>query len=162
MKAINNNELISYEDEKINIKTVYTIEYIDNKKDFDKIETHPAAWELYKTIKTESLHDAIKNYILLFSRQYSAEGENLHVYDVKLSETILLNNEVIREKFISDISGFTNIIDQHAGIIERNNMSLKNDIKTVNNELNNAYNFLELYRAKDRFDDYKKELKTTA
>lgn len=155
---MNNNEIITYRDKKVNIKTVYTIEYIDNKKDFDRIDTHPAAWELYKTIKTESLHDAIRYFIILYSRCYSAETEIYHVFDVNLFEEIILNDETIQERYITDIENFSGITSNHAGIIERNNQAVKNDLVTISNELNTVYSFLDKWNAKKEYEKFKNEL----
>jgi len=153
------DDTIMYQDKNVNIKTVYTIEYIDNKKDFERIDTHPAAWELYKTIKTESFQDAISKYITLYSRQYSNENELYHVYDVKMFENTLLNDETIREKCITNIFNFNGILNNHAGIIERNIQELNKTIETVSNELNTVYAFLDKYNGMKEYKKYKEELK---
>lgn len=148
-------DTILYQDNKVNIKTVYIIEYIDSKKDFDRIDTHPAAWELYKKIETESLQEAISKYIALFSRQYSDEKEIFHIFDVRMFEDTLLNDEIIRQKCISDIFNFTSIVNNHAGIIQRNNQELNQTIEKLTDELNTVNKFLEIYNATKLFKEFK-------
>lgn len=152
-------DLIVYRNPAYTVKTFYTIEYIDNKKDFDRIDSHPAAWELYKTIKTESLQEAITKYISLYSRQYSDESDFNHVYDVRMFEQITLNDEIIQERSITDIYNFNGIISSHAGIMNRKNNQLKESLESIENELKTAYSFLEKWNAKKEYEKYKNELK---
>ncbi len=105
LDEIKRNSNITYVDEKIDLKTVYKIEYITNKHDFDRVceGRHPAPWELYEVKETENLHDAMMIFLAHF-----ASGRT---YDVKLCEEIRLNGAIIREQCITNIHNFSSICD---------------------------------------------------
>ena len=102
-----NNSNIDYIKPGIDLKTIYKIEYITNKHDFERVceGKHPAPWELYQIKETEELQTAMT----IFLAHYSSE----RTYDVKLFEEILLNGEIVREQCITDIIGFSNICDNN-------------------------------------------------
>lgn len=130
---------ITYQKEGINLKTVYTIEYIDNKKDFEKLEsgTHPAPWELYKTKKYDSLEDAIQIFFLYYAYE--------HIFDVQLFEQMLLNDEVIREQYVDKIDFFSNIVDTETKRLQEKANKMNTDYKIISAENNKIIEYLKKY-----------------
>lgn len=91
----------------VNLKTLYTIEYITNKRDFECAYDgkHPAPWELYMKYQTEDLQQAMTVFLAHYASALT--------YDVKLFEEIYINGELIREQCITDIQNFTRICDDN-------------------------------------------------
>jgi len=139
--AIKNNSNIGYIKEGLNLKTVYTIEFINNEHDFNLLDKHPAPWELYKTKTTENLQEAIE----IFTKFYAnMNAEQHYIYDVKLFESILLNDEIVREQYITDITGFVQIAGREANRIHDKNKQLEYNTEQSNKKLDT---FLKKYNA---------------
>ena len=95
--------MISYQKENSGLEIRYSLEYIDNKKDFDYISSgkfnRGEPWERYKKKAYSSLDEAMSYYVLyLFNPQ---------IYDVKLFEEILIDGETVREAYIEPVSTFS-------------------------------------------------------
>ena len=95
--------MISYQKENSGLEIRYSLEYIDNKKDFDYISSGKFSrgepWERYKKKAYSSLDEAMSYYVLyLFNPQ---------IYDVKLFEEILIDGETVREAYIEPVSTFS-------------------------------------------------------
>lgn len=91
----------------VSLKTLYTIEYITNKRDFERAYDgrHPAPWELYLKYQTEDLQQAMTVFLAHYASALT--------YDVKLFEEIYINGELIREECITDIMNFSRICDDN-------------------------------------------------
>ena len=102
-----NHYNIGYTKHDANLKTIYTIEYITNKRDYERAYDgrHPAPWELYKTYRTESLEQAMTVFLAHYASALT--------YDVKLFEEICINGELIREQCIASITNFSRICDDN-------------------------------------------------
>lgn len=126
-KSTNYN--VGYTKDGVNLKTVYTIEYITNKHDYDRVCSgkHDAPWELYKTYKTDNLQQAMT----VFLAHYASD----RTYDVKLFEEIHVDGELIREQCITDIMSFSRICDRNekslADIICAKDEIIKEQAKVV-------------------------------
>lgn len=88
--------MVAYKDSSVDIETKYTVEVVDDKKDWDYIcngvFNHGEPWERYKKHVFSSLDKAMSLYLALsFSDK---------VYDIKLFEQIVLNGEIIRESYL--------------------------------------------------------------
>ena len=88
--------MVAYKDSSVDIETKYTVEVVDDKKDWDYIcngaFNHGEPWERYKKHVFYSLDKAMSLYLALsFSDK---------VYDIKLFEQIVLNGEIIRESYL--------------------------------------------------------------
>ena len=95
--------MISYQKENSGLEIRYSLEYIDNRKDFDYISSGKFSrgepWERYKKKAYSSLDEAMSYYVLyLFNPQ---------IYDVKLFEEILIDGETVREAYIEPVSTFS-------------------------------------------------------
>ena len=89
--------------EDANLKTLYTIEYITNKRDFERAYDgkHPAPWELYLKYQTEDLQQAMTVFLMHYASALT--------YDVKLFEEIYVNGELLREQCMTDIMNFESV-----------------------------------------------------
>lgn len=120
---------VGYTKDGVSLKTVYTIEYITDKRDFDRVCSgkHYAPWELYKTYKTDSLQQAMTVFLAHYASALT--------YDVKLFEEIYVNGELIREQCITDIMSFSRICDRNekrlADIICAKDEIIKEQAKVV-------------------------------
>lgn len=95
--------MISYQKENSGLEIRYSLEYIDNKKDFDYISSGKFSrgepWERYKKKAYSSLDEAMSYYVLyLFNPQ---------IYAVKLFEEVLIDGETVREAYIEPVSTFS-------------------------------------------------------
>lgn len=95
--------MISYQKENSGLEIRYSLEYIDNRKDFDYISSGKFSrgepWERYKKKAYSSLDEAMSYYVLyLFNPQ---------IYDVKLFEEVLIDGETVREAYIEPIPTFS-------------------------------------------------------
>lgn len=101
-----------------NIKTKYIIEYTQDKKVFDLMDTVKFDFEMLKKIELDYLQDAIN----IYNRLYYDES-TLHIM---LFEQILLNDEIILEQS-KDMQSI-NILPQHI-------QNKVNQIENINKEL---------------------------
>lgn len=92
--------MVSYQDSAVNIETRYTVEFVNNKKDWDYIckgiFNHGEPWDRYQSRKYSSLDDAITFYLV----HYFSDA----TYDVRLFEEILLDGKVVRETYFDSSS----------------------------------------------------------
>jgi hypothetical protein len=146
---MNNN--ITYEKHGSNIKTVYSIEYIDNKKDFERIERHPEPWTLFKERKTENLQEAIEWFIMLYAAE---RDEERHIYCVKMFESLEVNGEIVREQYINNISNFSSVIGREAKRAEEKYNNIREYSEMQNNKLSA---FLKKYNAQKLWYNFKEE-----
>lgn len=113
-----------------NLKTIYTIEYITDKRDFERVcrGLHDAPWELYLKYQTEDLQQAMTVFL--------AHYASVLTYDVKLFEEIYVNGEVVREQCITDITNFSRICDDNKNRLADILMSRDETIAMLVDELN--------------------------
>lgn len=88
------------------LKTRYTVEYINNQKDMDYVQSGKISLgdpcDRYKKRTYDCIEDAIRFYMVsLF---------NTSILDIKFSEEILLDNDVVRESYIEPYGTFENTI----------------------------------------------------
>lgn len=137
------------------LETRYTVEYIDNQKDMDYICSGKVdkgePWDRYKKRTYNCIDDAVFFYMVsLF---------NPIMLDVKLSEEILLDGEVIRESYIESDSTLGSTLKQ---LINKN---MQEDLRKANNEVEATEKRLYLVNKwlseskliKDAFDKFVKE-----
>lgn len=131
-KSINYN--IGYTDASANLETVYKIEYITDKRDFEQVCSgkHNAPWELYKVYKTESLEQAMTAFL--------AHYASASTYDAKLFEEISINGELIREQCITDIRNFSRICDRNEKRLADILISRDETISAMEEEINTIKN----------------------
>ena len=139
---------ISYKKQGVNLETCYTIEYIDNKKDSDRMEKHSAPWELYKTKTFTDLQEAITTFIHMYSNMVC---ENGNILEVKLFEEIKLDGETIQERYITDIFNFKGITDSVTRHIRDKFSYMEQTIDQYENEYTGFKAFLKLYHGEESF-----------
>lgn len=86
-----NHGFVSWSDEKTDVKTVYTVEYITNKKDMEKLERHSEPWKLYQVKRFDNISEAMDFYIL---HRY------MDALDIKITEELFVNGDSVREAYI--------------------------------------------------------------
>lgn len=96
----------THEAYKNRLETRYTVEYIDNQKDMDYVQSGKIdqgdPCDRYKKRTYDCVEDAIRFYMVsLF---------NPSILDIKFSEEILFDNEVIREAYIEPYGAFESTI----------------------------------------------------
>ena len=95
--------MITYQKENSGLEIRYSLEYIDNKKDFDYISSGKFSrgepWERYKKKAYSTLDEAMR-YCVVYPF-------NPQIYDVKLFEEILIDGETVREAYIEPVSTFS-------------------------------------------------------
>ena len=86
------------------VDTVYTVEYIDDKKTWDKMcymsdnycsidkEARKEPWEFYSKREFDNIESALEFYMVRLV--------DSKIYDVKMFEQIYVNRELILEQFI--------------------------------------------------------------
>lgn len=148
--------MISYQKENSGLEIRYTLEYIDNKKDFDYISSGKFSrgepWERYKKKAYSSLDEAMSYYVLyLFNPQ---------IYAVKLFEEILIDDETVREAYIEPVPTFgwslKEILNQD---LNRANRKIE-DLEKLNDISQGFIDFLtRKYResVKEMYREYVKE-----
>lgn len=91
--------MVTWEKSVGDIKTRYTVEVVNSKKDWDYIckgvFDHGEPWERYKKQQYDNIDKALTTYLCCFFSD--------NVYDVKLFEEIIVNGETVRECFIEPI-----------------------------------------------------------
>lgn len=145
----------THKDYENRLETRYTVEYIDNQKDMDYVQSGSISlsepWERYKKRTYNSIDDATSFYMIsLF---------NTVILDVKLWEEILLDGETIRESYIEPDSTLGSTLKQ---IINKN---MQEDARKANKEAEAAEKrlylvnkwFTESKLIKEAFDKFVKE-----
>lgn len=145
----------THKDYENRLETRYTVEYIDNQKDMDYVQSGKTSlgepWERYKKRSYTCIDDAITSYMMsLF---------NPNVLDIKLVEEILFDGETIRESYIEPKAVIGNTLKQAI------NKSMYEDTRRANNEIETLKKklylvnkwFIECKSVENRFNDFVRE-----
>lgn len=145
--------MIGYKKEGINLITRYSVEYVNNKKDWEYICSGKISdgepWEHYKIKQFDNIDSAMSFYIIYLVRD--------DIYDVKLFEKILLNGEIIREVYIQPDSTmiFSLKTAVNKALYETNNrLKEYNELLQEENSLFKEY--LKMFNM--NIDDFKNQL----
>ena len=98
--------MVTYQKKGVRLEIHYTVEYIDNKKDWEYVCSgsikHGEPWERYKTRHYSSLDEAMTQYLIRFFDMCSTKEKDgqIGTFDVQLFEEVLLDGETIRESYI--------------------------------------------------------------
>jgi len=144
----------TYKKEGINLITRYTVEYIDNQKDLDYINSgkfnHGEPWERYKTKQFDNMDEAMSLYMVYLVRS--------DIYDVKLFEEIILDGETIRENYIEPTSttaySLKNAVNK--SMYEMKSKAEK-QVETLETENNLYKQFIKQYNSEKLFNEYMKQ-----
>ena len=143
-----------YKKEGINLITRYTVEYIDNQKDLDYINSgiykHGEPWERYKTKQFDNMDSALSIYMIYLVRS--------DIYDVKLFEEIILDGETVRESYIEPTSttAYSLKIAIDRNMYEQNSKT-QQQVETLEAENNLYKQFMKQYNSEKLFNDYMKQ-----
>lgn len=114
--------MVTYQKKGVCLEIRYTVEYIDNKKDWEYVCSgsikHGEPWERYKKKRYSSLDEAMTQYLIRFFDMcstnvvalfkngieikllYTKKDDQIGTFDVRLFEEVLLDGETIRESYI--------------------------------------------------------------
>lgn len=143
-------DLISYTDKDSKISGKYFVEYINDAESWESLNSgsHPAPWELYSKKEFDDIGQAISYYLC---REFDNK-----TYDCKLFEHVLLNGEVIQEKYIEldntighSLRSFLN--RDMKLTLEKQNETISDLLK----ELTMYQSFIQAYRAEKLFNEFK-------
>ena len=142
--------MVSYQDSAVNIETRYTVEFVNNKKDWDcickGIFNHGEPWDRYQSRKYSSLDDAITFYLV----HYFSDA----TYDVRLFEEILLDGKVVRETYF-DSSSLGHYIRSNINKAMEDEILKLRDGSRDTQELISKYDaFIEKYNANKTFKEF--------
>lgn len=142
--------MVSYQDSAVNIETRYTVEFVNNKKDWDYIckgiFNHGEPWDRYQSRKYSSLDDAITFYLV----HYFSDA----TYDVRLFEEILLDGKVVRETYF-DSSSLGHYIRSNINKAMEDEILKLRDGSRDTQELISKYDaFIEKYNANKTFKEF--------
>lgn len=146
--------MVAYKKEGINLVTRYTIEYMDNEKDLDYVNSgkfnQGEPWERYKKKVFDNMDDAISLYIVWLV--------NDSILDIKLFEELILDGETIRESYIEPKSTLSYSLKTWVNKnLYENNVKNETKIETLETE-NNLYKlFIKQFNAEKTFNDYLKQ-----
>lgn len=148
-------KMIIWQKENFNIKTVYTVEYIDNKKDFDYVCSgkinHGEPWERYKKKVFTDAGEALSLYMLYLTYH--------KIYDVQLFEEIKIDDDTIRESYIEPNNTFLYCLKKNINASQQK--QLENILKenTEHEKIIEKYrDFIKAEHAEKLFQDFIKEL----
>ena len=148
-------DTMGYKKSGIKLETVYTIEFLDNKPDAERVFSGRcgAPWELYKKKKITDLTEAISFFVNMYSR-LDNDGY-AKIYDVKMFEEIKLNDELIQERIITDIYNIGAIAGQESQKIRKQNEALSETIEYQKSELETMNSFIKYYHAEQTYKNFK-------
>lgn len=142
--------MVTWQNDSVNLSTLYTVEYITNASDWKKVcdSKHPAPWELYQKKSYDSLDEALTFYLV---RLFSSK-----TFDVKLFEQIQVNGVDVREAYIdpSDqvFDGIRSAIDMEM----RNRLNdLETRVASQGEELAEYYSFISTCKLSHSFNRYR-------
>ena len=154
----------------------FTIEYIDNERDLERLDTHPNPWELFKTkvfeedkakevyTGEESIDGQAWRTFMLWSicpdQIYLSNANNVtHPLFCKMwMELLDEDGNVVYEDYCELPPGtthtFTSAINNQA-VKERN--TAKETVSALETELETYRSFIKKYNAEKTFDDFRRE-----
>jgi hypothetical protein len=144
--------MVTYQSTSHNIKTVYTVEYIDNQNDADYVSSgridKGEPWERYKTKVFQSADSAFSLYVLMLVRE--------DIYDVQLFEQLYLNDEVVREQYIEPVNTLQWSIRMAVSKeMEKRIESLGEANEMLSGEVAQYESFVKKYNAQKTFKEFK-------
>lgn len=144
--------------EKGNVETIYTVEYIDDRKTWEqflyitevKYDGTIEPWELYKKRTYDNISDALSFYLIRYVQE--------NTYDIKLYEEVRLDGETILEQNIEPSArtkwSLRKAVNDN---MNRWNENLVNESILLNVENEKYKEFLRAMNAEETFKNWKKE-----
>lgn len=147
--------MISWEHSQIKLETVYTVEYIDNAKDYEIFCSGGAGqWDVVK--KRAFTGDVGEALLFYFARMYDENTRYYHLF-----EEVYINGEKVREATIEPDSSFAWCL---RGWIAKDTAARLDKVEQENTEFKNDREILRQFfdkdsSARDRFQSYYKMVK---
>lgn len=150
--------MVTYQKKGVRLEIHYTVEYIDNKKDWEDVCNERAwePWERYKKKCFSNLDEAMTLYLIKFFDMCSTkEDSKIGTFDVKLFEDVLLDGETIRESYIEPESTILYGLRTTFG---REQVNELDNLRCINHEqadlLAQYATFTKKYNAEDLFKKF--------
>jgi hypothetical protein len=143
-----------YKKQGVNIITRYTIEYIDNAKDLDYVNSgeykHGEPCDRYKKKVFENMDDALSLYMVWLV--------NNSILDIKLFEEIILDGETIRASYIEpkNTTSYSLKTTINKNLYEDKGKAEK-QVEILETENNLYKQFLKQYNSEKTFLEYAKQ-----
>lgn len=140
--------MVTFQEQEINVKTEYIIEYIHDPEKWKLVcNDAPAPWELYEKRIYDNLDDAIEFYMIQFFYE--------KCYDVKMFEDIKLDGKTIRESYIEPGNTFSYTLRKiinNAATAEID--KLRSTVESLEKEIETYSEFIKKYNAEKFFRDF--------
>lgn len=142
--------MVTWQNDSVNLSTLYTVEYITNASDWKKVcdSKHPAPWELYQKKSYDSLDEALTFYLV---RLFDSA-----TFDVKLFEQIQVNGDDVREAYIEPSGPVFDGIRAAIDMEMRNRLNdLETRVASQEKELAEYYSFISTCKLSHSFNRYR-------
>lgn len=128
--------MITYTKNKSKVETKYTLEYIDNEKDFDYLNSgrinQGEPWERFKVKKYDDIGEATAAFIIYLFKN--------DILFCQLLEEIIIDDKTLVERYIELPTTFANNLKN---LISRN---LKREVEIINEKNDNLEKEMYLYK----------------
>lgn len=147
--------MITYQNAETNVKTTYTVEYIDNQKDADYVNSghidQGEPWERYKKKEFTDADKAFSLYMVMLVRE--------DIYDVQFFESVYLNGELVREQYVKGVPTLRYSLKTAVNRLQQTQMDrLQSTNAALSEELELYQAFVNRYKIEQRIKDFRDEL----
>ena len=153
--------MVSWQKQGVNVDVRYTVEYIDNQKDWNYVcsgsNKHGEAYERYKKKHYSSLDEAMSQYLIGFFVMCSTKEEDKPrgVFDIRLFEEVLIDGESVRESWIEPTSTVLYNLHQTFGVEHTSELySLRQQKQDQADMLAKYEAFIKAYHAEENFKKF--------
>lgn len=151
--------MVSWQNKGVNVDVRYTVEYIDNQKDWNYVcsgsNKNGEPGDRYKVKHFSNLDEAMTSYLVGFFCMCSEGQTHNTIYDVKLFEQVLLDGEVVRESWIEPSPTVLHSLHQTFGVEHTNELYNLRRQKQSQIEMLGKYEaFIKAYHAEENFKKF--------
>lgn len=144
--------MITYQKDGVDIKTTYTVEYIDNQRDADYVNSgridKGEPWERYKKKEFTDADKAFSLYMVMLVRE--------DIYDVQLFESVYLNGELVREQYVEGVPTLRYSLKTAVNRLQEIRLDRLQDTNdTLSEEVKIYQSFIDKYNAKSTFEKFR-------
>ena len=146
--------MITYQKDGVDIKTTYSVEYIDNQKDADYVNSgridKGEPWERYKKKEFTDADKAFSLYMVMLVRE--------DIYDVQFFESVYLNGELVREQYVEGVPTLRYSLKTAVNRLQQTQMDRLQATNTALSEEIEFYQaFVDKYKIEQMIKDFRDE-----
>ena len=146
--------MITYQKDGVDIKTTYKVEYIDNQKDADYVNSgsinQGEPWDRYKKKEFTDADKAFSLYMVMLVRE--------DIYDVQFIESVYLNGELVREQYVEGVPTLRYSLKTAVNRLQQTQMDrLQSANAALSEELELYQAFVNRYKIEQRIKDFRDE-----